>query len=263
MLIPYTDTTLFPTFDISLTPANYFYLGFIVADKDGDPSWGGYHKIKTDFYTDIITNVRKKGGDVIVSFGGAAGSELATISDADALYQKYFDVVTKYNLKSIDLDIEGPAIHDQAACLRRGRVVARLQKQFPELQVSLTLPAMPSGLDLSTSKCMLVTPHDILNVMAMNFGNEKDMGKAVIACLKAVRKQTSKKIGVTVMIGKNDTPEVFTLDNARVLKKFVDKNPWIVRVSFWAIERDQGRPGSLAQSSKIDQKKYEFTNILK
>lgn len=87
MLVPYTDVTLFPTFDIATAPVNNFLLGFIVADGQNDPSWGGYYKITTDFYLDKIIKVRAKGGDVIVSFGGAAGKEIAqTTSDVETLF---------------------------------------------------------------------------------------------------------------------------------------------------------------------------------
>lgn len=264
MLAPFTDTTLFPPFDISLAPVTSFCLGFIVSDTDGDPSWGGYHKIKSDFYLDKIKAVRKRGGDVIVSFGGAAGVEIATNTfDVTKLYEKYASVVKRYNLEAIDLDIEGPALYDRAACVRRGKALDLLRNVYPNLQVSVTLPAMPYGLGKPALLCLTETPHDIVNIMAMNFGNEKDMGKAVISAIKATRSQTKKKIGVTVMIGKNDTPEVFRLADARTLKNFVDKNKYVVWVSFWAIERDQGLPGGLAQSSQIVQKKWEFTNILK
>jgi len=68
MLVPYTDVTLWPTFDISTAPAKSYLLGFVVADSDSEPSWGGYHKTTSDFYVDMISKVRQKGGDVYVSF---------------------------------------------------------------------------------------------------------------------------------------------------------------------------------------------------
>lgn len=264
MLVPYTDVTLFPTFDIATAPVNNFLLGFIVADGQNDPSWGGYYKITTDFYLDKINKVRAKGGDVIVSFGGAAGKEIAqTTSDVETLFLKYKSVVDRYSLKSIDLDIEGSALNDQEACERRGHAILKLLNLYPKLKVSLTLPVMPFGLSQEALDCMAVTPHDIVNIMAMDFGVEKDMAKAVISALEATRKQTTKKIAVTVMIGQNDTPEVFTLKNAQTLKDYIKKNPWVVRVSFWSIERDQGLPGTLDRSTQIKQKKWEFSNILK
>jgi len=264
MLVPYTDTTLFPPFDITLAPVNHFCLGFIVADGNNDPSWGGYHKISSEFYMDQIRKVRQKGGDVIVSFGGASGTELAiTTPSVEQLYLKYKAVVDRYNLKLIDLDIEGSAIRDPESCARRGHAILNLQNTYPHLQVSLTVPVMPSGLDKDALECMAITPHDILNIMAMDFGSEKDMAAAVISAVKSVRTQTSKEIAVTVMIGKNDTPEIFTLADAAKLRDFLKKNLWVTRVSFWSIERDRGLNGDLSRSSQIAQKKWAFTNVLK
>lgn len=264
MLVPYTDTTLWPTFDISTAPAKNYLLGFVVADSDSEPSWGGYHKTTSDFYVDMISKVRQKGGDVYVSFGGASGRELATVIESqEKLFLAYKQVVDKYALKQIDLDIEGLAIYNKEACERRGAAILDLMNIYPSLKVSLTVPVMPSGLSQDALDCIAVTPHDLLNIMAMDFGREKNMGVAVVSALTATRKQTKKKIGVTVMIGVNDTGEVFTLNDAKFLKSFADKNKWIDRISFWSIERDLGVAGSLAHSSQIRQKKFEFSNLLK
>ena len=59
MFAPYTDTTLWPTFAISTVGlVSNFALGFVIADYDNDPSWGGYYKIDSDFYSDIISKVK-------------------------------------------------------------------------------------------------------------------------------------------------------------------------------------------------------------
>lgn len=264
MLVPYTDVTLWPTFDINLAPIKNFCLGFVVADAQNDPSWGGYHKTTSDFYMDKILKLRKNGGDVIVSFGGASGNELAlTTKSVQDLFLKYKSVVDRYQLKSVDFDIEGPALLDIDSCHRRGQAILELKKLYPKLEVSMTVPVMPHGLDPDTLACMAVTPHDVLNIMAMDFGRESDMGLAAVQAIQATRRQTDKKMGVTVMIGKNDTIEVFTLSNAKYLRDFLRKNLWVVRVSIWSIERDLGLFGPLEKSSQIKQKKFEFCSLLK
>jgi len=87
------------------------------------------------------------------------------------------------------------------------------------------------------------------------------MGKAVISAIESTMKQTKKDIGVTVMIGKNDTFEIFTLEDAKELKAYLKKNKRVKRLSFWSIERDRGVDGPLATSSQIKQAKWEFTKI--
>lgn len=263
MLVPYTDVCVYPPIDITTAPVKNFILGFIVADKDNEPSWGGYYKITSNHYIDVIKKVRSNGGDVIVSFGGAVGNEIATSEYSDEkLFLKYKAVVDRYDLKAIDLDIEGEGLKDLKACNRRAKAILELRNIYPNLEVTMTVPVMPTGLSKDVLNCMKSTPHDILNIMAMDFGNESNMAKAVIEALQSTRLQTKKKIAVTVMIGQNDTREIFTLQNAKVLKQYVLKNPWIVRVSFWSLERDEGLFGPLHKSSQIKQKRWEFSNLL-
>jgi hypothetical protein len=265
MLAPYTDTTLFPTFDISSVPnCKQFIAGFIVADNLKKASWGGYYSVESDFYIDVAKKIRSKGGDITVSFGGAQGKELATVLDSSTkIYYEYKKVIDKFKLKSIDLDIEGTALYDLEACRRRGKAVEKLLIEYPQLKVSLTVPVMPFGLNNDAIQCMNLTPHSLLNIMAMDFGGEIDMGKAVISAIETTMKQTKKDIGVTVMIGKNDTFEIFTLEDAKELKAYLKKNKRVKRLSFWSIERDRGVDGPLATSSQIKQSKWEFTNLLK
>src|SRR6185437_10964143 len=60
----------------------FYTLAFIIARQDGsgknaiyhpEPSWDGRIPIEQDFYADQIDAIRKRGGDVIMSFGGEAG----------------------------------------------------------------------------------------------------------------------------------------------------------------------------------------------
>lgn len=264
MIAPYTDTTLWPTFNIAKVPhIKYFSLGFVVADKEKDPSWGGYYKVDSNFYSYIINQVRKKGGDVICSFGGAEGNELAVdIKDSNKLAQVYSKVIEKYDFKYIDFDIEGKNLYNQSANARRGFALIELLKKHPDLYVSLTVPVSTRGLNDDTLELISITPHKLLNIMAMDFGNEKNMFKAVVNAIEATRKQTKKHMGVTVMIGKNDTPEIFTLEDAKKLKEYIKQKAWIKRLSFWSIERDQGvHDDHLSKSSQVDQKPFEYSKI--
>lgn len=263
MFAPYTDTTLWPTFDISeMKLINDFTLGFVVLDKDKDPSWGGYYKVSSDFYSDIISKVR---GKLICSFGGAAGVEIATGFDSvDDIFSAYDYTISKYRFKFADFDIEGSALQNEEATAKRALAIKMLKEKHKSLHVSLTLPVSTRGLDKTTLDLIKKTPHDLVNIMAMDFGHEKNMGVAVIQALEATKKQTSSPIGVTVMIGKNDTPEIFTLENAKTLVEYIKKNKsWIKRLSFWSLQRDQGKNGPLSHSSKIDQEPWEFTKLFK
>jgi hypothetical protein len=104
---PYVDMTDYPTYNLtgamSMAAIKDFTLGFIVADpKNHKPSWGG---CSTD---DInggafdmavrsqVSAVRQQGGDVMVSFGGEAGEELAqVITNVRKLEGAYQSVITE------------------------------------------------------------------------------------------------------------------------------------------------------------------------
>ena len=84
---PYVDMTLYPTYNLATAMQTagikYFTLAFITADSNNAPAWGGYSAYEVNggtFDQSIraeIGQVRALGGDVSVSFGGEAGTELA------------------------------------------------------------------------------------------------------------------------------------------------------------------------------------------
>jgi chitinase len=263
MYAPYTDTTLYPTFDISSVPnVTRFCLGFIVSDRNKNPSWGGYHDIWSDFYKDIIAKIRAQGRKLVCSFGGAAGKELAHVCPtADELFKKYQAVVDMYDFDYLDFDIEGYNMHDMTVNRKRADAILKLKQKNPKLKISLTLPVNRWGLEKDSVEIVKMTQCDLVNIMAMDYNNIKDMGQAACEAALCTRKQTGKDIGVTVMQGRNDTGEVFTLDDARILKKFQMSNPWVKELRIWAIERDRGVKGDLSWSSQIEQVPFEFSKI--
>lgn len=265
MYAPYVDVTSYPLFDISVVPGiSAFSLGFVTSDADRDPSWGGYFKVSGEYYEEIINKCRALNIHLICSFGGAAGDELATvIEDVSDLYEAYKQVIERYSFTSIDFDIEGKAMDDLEAHKRRAQAIKMLLVDYPKLKVSVTVAVMPFGLDQKVLEFIKLTPCDLVNVMAMDYGQEKDMHLATINALSAVQKQIKKEIGVTVMIGQNDTPEIFTLRNAKDLKKYIANHCLITRTSIWSIERDAGRKGNVDHSSMVVQKPWAFSRILK
>jgi len=147
------------------------------------------------------------GGDVILSFGGAAGTELGqACTTVAALQAAYQSVITKYNLTWIDLDIEGAAIADTASINRRNQALHALEAANPSLRVSYTLPVNPSGLDgngtnlLSNAKANGVRV-DVVNVMAMDYGScGIDMAAAATSAASATRNQISS-LGMPSSVG--------------------------------------------------------------
>ena len=285
---PYVDVTMWPTPSITdvatATNQKYFTLAFIVADTSNNPSWGGVYPLSQGFFMEQVNGIRALGGDVIVSFGGENGSELAqVITDVNALAQAYQNVITAYGLKSIDFDVEGGSVGDLPSIDRRNKAINILRKNNPNLQVSYTLPALSTGLTdglnvLSNMKTN-GTVIDVINPMLMDQGQSiytPSMGPystiAVNPGATAVYQQVQQAglncgIGITVMIGVNDsTDEVVYQSDATNILNFALPKPWITRLAFWSVSRDVAGTAQTYVAdnfSSIKQGQYDFTNIFK
>jgi chitinase len=300
---PYVDVTLTPLFQFQnpyANPARQAVLGFVVADpqRPCEPSWGGVYGLDQaagDLNLDRrVAEVQSQGGDVIVSFGGVAHTELAvSCADPATLRAAYSQVIARYKATTVDLDLEGDALGRQAS-ERRAAALAALQEHARAsggtLDVWLTLPVGRSGLDdgpLAVIRTTLAAGVRLagVNVMAMDFGGpERDMGGAVHDALTATQEQlapifaqhgiagssaaTWRHLAATVMLGQNDSSgEIFTTADARRLVQ--DAADWrLARVSMWSLNRDRpcGKSFSLVVHSNVcsgvDQDTLEFASIL-
>jgi chitinase len=158
--------------------------------------------------------------------------------------------------------------------------VKGLEAVNPGLQVSYTLPVLPTGLDSDGLNIVDTAVKDgvdisVINIMAMDYGASVDnggaMGTDAIDAIQATEKQLAAaglhaRIGVTPLIGVNDTPgETFTLADAQQLANYVATDPDVARVAMWSIGRDNGSdPGIHYDSptaSGLTQTGYEFSSI--
>lgn len=284
---PYVDTSLYPAYDLvdTATKAGIkeFNLAFITSGGSCAPLWGGVTDLASDKVASQIGALRAKGGDVRVSFGGAAGSELGLkCSSADELAKAYGKVIDEYKLTKVDFDIEGAALPDTAANTRRSQAIAQLQKSHPGLDVSFTLPVMPEGLtqpgvDLIADAKKNGVKVDAVNIMAMDYGPaySGDMGDYAIQAATATQAQIKgvlglseaaawKAVAVTPMIGVNDVAtEIFKVDDATQLVDFA-KSKGIGWLAMWSAARDKACPGGAkntadATCSSIVQDPLAFT----
>ena len=289
---PYVDVTLWPPFDISNIDATgicIYTLAFIVDNQNqegANPCWGGYASLDTSWYQNEIAALRAQDGEVIVSFGGANGSPLAYVAaDAFELRDAYKIIIDAYQLQSVDFDIEGMFTAHPESVERRSEAMKLLQDEYPDLQISLTLPVMPYGLTPDGINVISsAVEHDVdisvVNIMAMDYGGSRDMGtKAVDAMehtfdqLKSVYEDAGtpkpdsliwQMIGVTPMIGQNDVAgEIFYLDDAKEVRDFaLEKN--IGRIAIWSANRDKQCESSsdpLYACSHIEQDDFEFSYL--
>jgi chitinase len=257
----------------------FYTLAFIIKDKDGKPAWDGRFGLDHRFYAQQIAALRLRGGDVIVSFGGAGGTEMALADqNSDALADDYQRVIDTYHVTWLDFDIEGDALNNAQANQRRNAALAKLQARNPDLSFSYTLPVDPNGIPeeaqklLADAKAKGVKVRSA-NVMTMDFGPRFSRGKkmadvCIASALKAHEQcqaiDPSIRIGLTPMIGQNDQKsEVFTVGDAVALRDWAAGQPWICSLSFWCSNRDNSAGHHDNSSSGIAQGAWDFTNIFK
>jgi hypothetical protein len=259
----------------------FYTIAFVIAGRDGkQPAWDGRWPMEGNLYADQINAIRSRGGDVIVSFGGEAGTEIAIAeTNVTALEAEYQSVMDRYKLTWLDFDIEGDALDNSDANTRRNAALADLQKKNPGLIISYTLPVDPNGISRESQSLLADAVSKGLkvhsaNVMTMDFGSHFSKGKrmsdvSIASALKAHEQcqaiSPDIQIGLTPMIGQNDEHgEVFTQDDATALERWAEGQPWICSLSFWASNRDTGHLGKNKtdnDTSGIPQKPWEYTTI--
>ncbi len=193
-----------------------------------------------------IDTLVAQGTAVIISWGGAAGSiqsSCQTASQVQAMYQSVFNAYP--NISGQDFDVEGGINNTVVAQALRGLKLAN-----PSKSISLTLPVLPTGLVTAglniVNACHAAGFHpDTINVMAMDYGAANDNGGNMLLsaqqAAQSTRNQTGDMIGITPMIGVNDTnTEIFTLANASALATWAKGQSFVNRLAFWSLARDNG-----------------------
>jgi chitinase len=303
---PYVDVTATPPYDFQDPDANSstdVVLSFVVA-KRGEgctPTWGAEYTMDvaaTALDLDRrLARLRERGGDAIVSFGGAANQELAdACTDPQALADAYRSVVNRYHLSVLDLDLEGATLQDASAMKRRAKAIASVQRDRARagqhLGVWLTLPMTAAGLQPeggAAVDAMLAAGVDLsgVNVMAMEFGTSRPAGmsfadaslagidatsRQLVAAYRRAgkvvsRSQAYRMVGVTPMIGQNIYPsDRLDVDGARRLHAGA-VHRGVKRFSMWSLNRDRPCTGNIDSTvenevcSGVDQTKLEFSEI--
>lgn len=289
---PFVDSTAYPSYKIAdeftVTRVPFYNLGFIVSENPNlcKPSWGGYYPAEAGPLNDQIKALRQLGGDVTVSFGGAANVPLhVTAPDEVSLFMQYKLFADAYGLTRIDFDIEGiwvdPAY--EASLVRNSKALKMLQDDFKKrgksIAVWFTLPILPTGLvvsGLNILKLALNAGVEIggVNAMAMDYGDGAapdpagKMGQYGIQAITALKNQLNvlyngtkteaqlwSMIGITPMLGINDVEdEVFKQSDAREVLTFAQTNN-IGMISMWSSNRDN------SAMSRIPQTNNEFAMI--
>jgi hypothetical protein len=272
--------------------ARYFTLAFLetLSKTSCTLAWDGDRAdpVTNNRYASDIASLRGLGGDVIPSFGGwsadQGGTEIAdSCKDVNAIAAAYEDVVTRYNVTRLDMDVEGRSLNRTDGIDRRNKALKIVQDWAAAgrrpFQVSYTLPTSATGLE-PTGVAILQnavangTHVDVVNIMAFDYYDRvtTDMGTAAVNAADGTAAQLrsiglSAQIGITLMPGLDDYPkktENTTLAHAQQVLLYAQANG-VNTLSIWAIQRDNGGcPGVTGSNScsGIVQGTWDFTHKL-
>lgn len=279
---PYIDITMAsPALrDVAnATGQKHFTLAFALASSTGcDPAWGGTIPLNDARVIGEVNDLKGVGGDVTVATGGAAGPYLEnTCGSTAALLSAYERVLDAVGSNRLDVDVEAsiPVAQVNAALKQlqdaRGTAITytlRVQGQdygVDPFSVQILQDAASRGLNVT------------VNPMLMDFGYTGDWGSALVSAANATLGQMRQiwpgkndadlksTLGLTPMIGKNDTGPTTTQAVAQQLLSYAQSNH-VGYLGFWSVGRDNGGcpNGTVSPTcSGIGQSTYEFTNIFK
>ncbi|QMU75767.1 hypothetical protein GXW83_08455 [Streptacidiphilus sp. PB12-B1b] len=237
--------------DMNATGLKDYTLAFLIPQSGCTPEWEDDGS-GVGAFTSQINALKAAGGNVIISFGGADGGELAqTCTSVTSLTAAYANVVNTYGVTRLDFDIEGGVLDDSSANTLRNKALAALQAENPAVQIDYTLAVAPNGLPseelgvLQGAKSAGVNVSTV-NLMTMDFGD----GQNALADAESAATDTASQLaslygistaagyakeGLTPIAGQNDDNEVFSQSNASTLESFAAANG-VQELSFWEVD---------------------------
>jgi chitinase len=237
--------------DLNASGNKFYTLAFLIPKSGCTPEWedGGD---ALGAFTSQVTAIKNAGGNVIISFGGEAGGELAeTCTSVSSLTAAYQNVVNTYGITRLDFDIEGDPLDNTSANSRRDQALAAVQAANPAVQVDFTIPVDPDGLESNAlallndakSKGVKVS---IVNIMTMDFGDGENALADAESAANATHTQLTSiyggssasiwaKMGLTPIAGENDDDEDFTQANAATLESFA-ASKGVGELAFWEVD---------------------------
>ena len=238
--------------DQSASGDKYYSLAFLTPESGCTPEWED-NGDSLGAFTKQVASLQAAGGNVLISFGGASGGELAqTCTSVSKLEAAYAAVVKDYSVNRLDFDIEGSVLDDGSANTRRDQALADLQKADPAVQVDFTIPVDPTGLEsdavslLKGAKSAGVKV-SVVNIMTMDFGDGQNPLKDAESAATATEKQLNSvyggssatdwaMLGLTPIAGENDDDEDFTQSDAKTLESFAASHG-VGELAFWEVDQ--------------------------
>lgn len=283
---PYVDLTTPPLPDLGAVAdasgQRDVVLGFVLAGDGCAPTWGGTTPMTDPAFQASIAGLKSRGGTVTVSSGGAVGDYLETrCPDAASLARAYGEALDAVGTDHLDVDIET----DRGRAVSMARVADALQllQDARGARITLTVQVESADAGMTDDARELVETVSArgvaarVNLMVMNFeqrgGWAESMLDAADLSLAALQRlwpgsdpaDVSGRVGVTLMIGRNDTEATTTLADAAELVDGARARGYGY-VGAWSLMRDNGGcPGTATEAddcSGIAQAPWAFTRTL-
>ncbi|UOZ07795.1 ricin-type beta-trefoil lectin domain protein [Amycolatopsis sp. WQ 127309] len=237
--------------DMSATGTKFFTLAFLTPQSGCTPVWEA-NDTGVGSFKSQISALQAAGGNVIPSFGGAEGGELAqTCTNTASLTAAYANVVNSYGTNRLDFDIEGGVLGDTGSNQRRNSALAALQQQNSAVQVDYTLAVDPSGipgneLDLLRDAKNKGVKVSVVNLMVMDFYDGQPVLGDALSAARASASQLASlygistsaayaMMGLTPIAGRNDDGAQFSQSDAQQLETFAAQNG-VAELSFWELQ---------------------------
>lgn len=233
-----------------------FQLAFILAPNGGgcSPTWDGTAAVSSDTaVASVISGIRAKGGDVSVSIGGYGGTKLGqACSTSAATAAAYQQVITKYQLKAIDFDLEEPEYENATAISHEIGAAKILQQNNPGLYVSVTTAGTADGTGwfgkqmLNEAKAQGFTPNNF-SIMPFDGGfNGAAAQTSALTNFNAILQTTFgwnaatayAHEGFSGMNGRSDTGEYFRQADFQTVLDYATGHG-MGRFTFWSLNRDR------------------------
>jgi chitinase len=278
-IFPATSNSPNPITAMKTTGVHAYTLAFILAKGGCNPAWDGSGSLTGSAIVNRVNAIRNAGGDVVVSFGGAAGSKLGNAcGSAAALAAAYQKVINAYKLRAIDIDLEAGEVSQGAKVVQALKIV---KQKNPSVQVIMTLGVGTGGLEGGEARipgldAAAGSPIDVWTIMPFDFGgqNGANMGNLSVSVAKKVHaqlKSTHKNLtdaqiwakqGISSMNGKTDVGETVKVSDFQTMLTFIQQNH-MARFTFWTLNRDRGNCGGSSDTcSGIKQNPLDFTKVV-
>jgi chitinase len=229
-----------------------------------------------------VAALKARGGTTTVSSGGADGTYLETrCPDARSLADAYGQALDAVGTDHLDVDVETDTGRSVSVA-RIGDALALLQRERGT-KVTLTVQVQDASTGMTgTARELVRAVSDRgvaarVNLMVMNFGASGSWSGAMLDAAAASTRtleamwpgtdpaDVAARVGVTLMLGRNDTDATTTVADARAVVAGAREAGYGF-VGAWSLLRDNGGCAGTADEqddcSGIEQGRWEFTRAL-